>query len=441
MRLHLALLILCLCTTVLAEPQPLGKPPRAGITTTTATVRVSNLLDVKSGEMLQNRELIIRGDRILRTVVPLGDQGEPDLIVGPEYTVLPGLIDVHTHLVDNDPENYSSTWPLQTSSAEMALNAIPHLKATLMAGFTSCRDVGTFRAFVDVALRDAVDRGIIEGPRMQPAGAYLTSSLGAGAITGLAPDIELPRELRFGEVNSPDEMRQRVRELAHRGVGCIKVLATGAVLTRGSVPGSQELSYEELKVAVEEARAAGLKVACHAHGADGAKAAIRAGVTSIEHGSLLDEEALQMMKERGTFLSMDLYNNDWIMANPPPGYPAEYLQKLRDTAQQQIEVFKRAHRLGIRIVFGSDAATIPHGIQARQFALYVKLGMTPIEAIRTATTEAAALLGWSDRVGSLEPGQYADFIAVRGNPLEDVRALEHVVLVVKGGLVYRNDLR
>ncbi len=416
--MRLFILILCLCACALGEPQ---------------RIHVANLLDVESGQVLHDRTLVLENGVV--TAIEPGGKG--DLEVGSAYTVLPGLIDVHTHLVDNDPENYSLTWPLQTSAAEMALSAIPHLKATLDAGFTSCRDVGTFRAFVDVALRDAVDKGIIEGPRIQPAGAYLTSALGAGAMTGLAPDVELPRELRFGDVNSPDEMRQRVRELAHRGVGCIKVLATGAVLTKGSVPGSQELSYDELRVAVEEATNAGLKVACHAHGAAGAKAAIRAGVASIEHGSLLDDEALRMMKERGTFLSMDLYNNDWIEANPPAGYPAEYLQKLRDTAQQQIAVFKKARAMGIHIVFGSDAATIPHGIQARQFALYVQYGMTPIEAIRTSTTEAAALLGWP--VGSLRPGSYADLIAVKGNPLEDIRALEKPVLVVKGGRVYRKD--
>jgi imidazolonepropionase-like amidohydrolase len=344
---------------------------------------------------------------------------------------LPGLIDAHTHQVE-DARDYSLSWALQHTGAAMALQAIPHLKATLEAGFTTVRDVGCYRAFVDVALRDAVEAGIIVGPRMQPAGAYVTMTGGAGASNGFAPDVSLPLELRFGVADGPDQVRARVRDIICRGAGLIKVLATGAILTMGSLPAAQELGYEEIRAAVEEAAKAGLKVACHCHGAEGAKDAIRAGVASIEHGSLLDEEALLMMKERGTFLVVDNYNTEWILQNPSPGYPAEYFRKLEEVAESQNRVFQRAHQLGVRLAFGTDAAVMPHGLNARQFATYVSLGMAPLEAIRTATCAAAELLGWDDRVGRLEPGFYADLIAVEGDPLEDVRLLEHPSAVIKG---------
>jgi imidazolonepropionase-like amidohydrolase len=401
-------------------------------------LRCGRLLDVKTGKIERDQVIIVTANKIT-AVGPAASVRIPEgaeMIDLSKLTVLPGLADMHTHLID-DAEGYAVAGPLTRSGAQMAFNSIPHARATLDAGFTSVRDLGTYRAFVDVALRDAIDRGVVAGPRIQPAGAYVTITGGAGALTGLAPDIELPLELRFGVANGPDQVRERVRDIIRHGAGVIKVLATGAVLTPGSTPGAQEFTEDELRAAVEEAKKSGLKVACHAHGAAGAKAAIRAGVASIEHGSYLDDEALQMMKARGVFFVADPYNSVAIYANK--SYPEEFMEKNRQTTEAQNNAFRRALALGVRIAYGTDAAVIPHGDNGKQFATYVELGMTPIQAIRSATTEAAELFGWSERIGSLEAGKFADIIAVRENPLENVRTLEHVVFVMKDGKVFRYE--
>ena len=232
-----------------------------------------------------------------------------------------------------------------------------------------------------------------------------------------------------------------MREIIRQGADVIKVLATGAVLTLHSQPGAQEFSYEELQAAVEEAHKAGLKVAAHAHSPAGAKAAIRAGAASIEHGSFLDDDALLLMKERGTFLVVDLYNHEVIMQGREKGYPAEFVEKERLAGEAQARTFRRALALGVTLAYGTDAGVFPHGQNARQFAVYVENGMSPLDAIRSATLAAAELLGWADRVGSLEPGKLADIIAVRGNPLDDIRALEQVAFVMKDGEVVKNEFR
>jgi imidazolonepropionase-like amidohydrolase len=277
---------------------------------------------------------------------------------------------------------------------------------------------------------------------MQPAGAYVTISGGAGALTGFAPDLELPLELRFGQADGADQVRQRVREIARRGAGVIKVLATGAILTLGSRPGGQEFSYEELRAAVEEAEKNGLRVAAHAHSPAGAKDAVRAGVASIEHGSLLDDEVLLLMKEHGTFLMCDaLASWDfWPGGTPedaPEGYPPEFVAKEKISYAGYLKTLRRAIELGVRIAYGTDAAVIPHGQNARLFRTYVEAGMTPWQALRTATVEAAELLGWQDRVGSVAAGRFADVVAVAGDPLTDISRLEHVDFVMKGGTVYK----
>ena len=408
----------------------------------TTVLRCGRLLDVRSGELLRDQVIVVSGNRI-RAVGPAASVVAPAdarIIDLRQATVLPGLIDVHTHLTD-DGTAYDLADPLKRSGAQMALESLLNARATLAAGFTTVRDVGTFRAFVDVALRDAINRGIVPGPRLQAAGAYVTISGGAGDLTGFAPDVTLPRELRFGVADGPDQVRQRVREIIRQGADVIKVLATGAVLTLHSQPGAQEFSYEELQAAVEEAHKAGLKVAAHAHSAAGAKAAIRAGAASIEHGSFLDDDALLLMKERGTFLVVDLYNHEVIMQGREKGYPAEFVEKERLAGEAQVRTFRRALALGVTLAYGTDAGVFPHGQNARQFAVYVENGMSPLDAIRSATRAAAELLGWADRVGSLEPGKLADIIAVRGNPLDDIRALEQVAFVMKDGEVVKNEFR
>jgi imidazolonepropionase-like amidohydrolase len=409
-------------------------------------LRCGQLLDVAEEKVLKDRAVTVTGNRIT-SIGPADEMRAPagaETIDLSGLTCLPGLIDAHTHLVDrSDGEDYNWARPLMTSGAEMAFWSIPNARNTLLAGFTTVRDMGTYRAFVDVALRDAIDRGTVPGPRMQPSGAYVTISGGAGALTGFAADVELPLELRFGQADGPDQVRQRVREIARRGAGVIKVLATGAILTLGSKPGGQEFTFEELRAAVEEAEKNGLKVAAHAHSPAGAKDAVRAGVASIEHGSLLDDEALLLMKEHGTFLMCDaLASWDfWPGGTPesaPDGYPPEFVAKEKISYAGYLKVLRRAIELDVRIAYGTDAAVIPHGRNARLFRTYVSAGMTPWQALRSATIESAELLGWKDRVGSVEPGKFADIIAVAGDPLTDISLLENVAFVMKDGAVYKN---
>jgi imidazolonepropionase-like amidohydrolase len=399
-------------------------------------LRCGAVLDVRSGKLLNSQTITVSGNKIAAITPGVAPPSSGESIDLSQLICLPGLMDMHTHLTD-EAGAYDLARPLKKSGAEMAFESIPNARATLLAGFTTVRDVGTFRAFVDVALRNAIDRGTVPGPRMVPAGAYVTISGGAGALNGFAPDIELPLELRYGVADGPDQVRQRVREIIRRGAGVIKVLSTGAVLTIGSQPGAQEFNDDELRAAVEEASKAGLKVACHAHGAAGIKAAVKAGVASIEHGSFLDEESLQMMKQRGTFLVPDMYDDEIIMQDK--SYPEEYRAKEKIAGDAQRWGVRRAIALGVKIAFGTDAAVIPHGDNGKQFNTYVNMGMTPLFAIQTATINAAELLGWSDRVGTLETGKWADIIAVRGNPLQNVRTLEHVVFVMKDGKVYKNE--
>lgn len=407
-------------------------------------VRAGRLLDVRTGSILRNQIILLREDRIAAVgpVESITIPPEAEQIDLSEMTVLPGLFDVHTHLIDNPRWTAESAEILRTSAAQMAFASIPHARATLEAGFTSVRDLGPRRAFLDVALRDAIEEGIVPGPRIQASGAYVTISGGAGDLTGFAPDLELSRELRFGVADGPDEVRKRVREIIRNGADVIKVLATGAVLTLSSQPGAPEFTPEELRAAVEEAGKAGLRVAAHAHGSEGAINAIRAGSASIEHGSLLNEEALRLMKERGTFFVPTIYIHEYIMTRGKAGgFPAEYLAKERIAGESEMKVFRRAVELGVRIAYGTDAAVCPHGENGRQFAVMVEHGMQPLAAIQSATINAAELMGWSDRAGAIEAGKWADLIAVRDNPVENVRTLEDVAFVMKGGRVYKDTRR
>jgi imidazolonepropionase-like amidohydrolase len=329
---------------------------------------------------------------------------------------------------------------LQLSAAETAYAVIPNARVTLLAGFTTVRDVGVYRAFNDVALRDAIAQGNVIGPRMFVAGAYITISEGAGAMTGLAPDMQLPWDLHYGEANSPWEVRQKVRELAHRGADHIKILATGAVLTHGSNPKSVEFTPEELQAAVDEARNFGLRVEAHAHAAEGIKNAIRAGVASVEHATLIDDEGIALAKEHGTYLDMDIYDEECIQDKAKANKePADFLEHDRGLGELHRQNFAKAVRAGVKMSFGTDAGVCPHGINARQFAFMVRYGMTPMQAIQSATKNAADLLGKSDLLGSLQPGKYADIIAVSGDPLENIRVLENVKFVMKEGKIYKQE--
>lgn len=399
-------------------------------------IRAGKFIDVAAGRTLSDQIILVRGGRIAavgsRVEIPAG----AEIIDLSGMTVLPGLIDCHTHLADLNSDEPLDV--LKRSAAESVLAALPNPRVTLLAGFTTVRDVGVYRAFNDVAMRDAIAKGIIEGPRMYVAGAYVTISEGAGAMTGLAPDIVLPRDLAFGIANSPWEVREKVRELAHRGADHIKVLSTGAVLTHGSNPKSIEFTPEELRAAVEEAANFGLKVAAHAHAAEGIKNAIRAGVASIEHATLIDDEGIALAKRHGTYLVMDIYDEECIQSSP--GTPADFLQHDRDLGEAQRRNFAKAVRAGVKMAFGTDAGVCPHGVNARQFAFMVKYGMTPMQAIQSATLNAADLIGHPELFGSIAAGKSADIIAVKGDPIADVRVLEHVGFVMKEGTVYKREL-
>ena len=329
-------------------------------------LRADRVVDVEAGEVRSGWGVLVRGDRIEGLLDPARPLPEDAALVElPGHTLLPGLIDCHTHLVGQ--LQGSGIPAIDRSAAQEALSGVGNARATVLAGFTTVRDVGTFRAFVDVALRDAIRDGTVVGPRMAVAGAYVTVPGGGGAVTGLAPDVELPRDLRFGEASSPAEVRQRVRAILYGGADLIKVIATGAVLAPGTRPGVPELSAAELAAAVEEAAAHGAFVAAHAHGRQGILNAALAGVRSVEHGSLLDDEAAGVLAERGVYLVADIYNGDFIASEGAThGWPAETLAKNEDTTRAQRDGFTRAVKAGVRIAYGTDSGVHPHGWNARQ---------------------------------------------------------------------------
>ncbi len=354
-------------------------------------------------------------------------------------TVLPGLIDCHTHLSDGardpsgDPLGY-----LKKTAAEVALESVPNARVTLEAGFTTVRDVGVYRALNDIALRDAIARGDIIGPRMYVVGAYVTITGGAGALTGAAPDVTLPWDMHYGQADSPWEVRAVIRKLANQGVDAIKILSSGAVLEHGSNPNSQEFTEEELRAAVEEANSFGLRVAAHAHSTQGIKNAINAGVASVEHATMIDDEGIRLAKQKGTYLDMDIYDEECIEADARAGkIPTDFVAHDHDLGQIQRDNFRKAVAAGVKMSFGTDAGVCPYGMNAKQFAFMVKYGMTPMQAIQAATSNAADLLGHSDLIGSIKAGKSADIIAVDGDPTSDVSLLENVAFVMKEGVVYK----
>ncbi|PYX86548.1 MAG: Xaa-Pro dipeptidase [Acidobacteria bacterium] len=401
-------------------------------------IKAGRLVDSDAGTVLTDQTVIIRDNKIDAVGKGLATPANASVIDLSQMTVLPGLIDCHTHLADGKHGEGDPMFQLKKTASQVVLESVPNARVTLESGFTTVRDVGVYRALNDIALRDAINRGDIIGPRMYVAGAYITITGGAGAMTGMAPDIQLPWDFHYGEANSPWEVRQKVRLLAHDGVDHIKVLSTGAVLTHGSNPKSVEFTPEELQAAVDEASHFGLRVEAHAHAAEGIKNAIRAGVASIEHATLIDDEGIALAKQRGTYLDMDIYDEECIQADGKIGKtPPDFLEHDRELGQVQRENFRKAVKAGVKMSFGTDAGVCPYGVAAKQFAFMVKYGMTPMQAIQAATSSAADLLGHSKEIGSIKPGKYADIIAVAGDPLQDVSLLENVQFVMKDGKVYR----
>jgi imidazolonepropionase-like amidohydrolase len=392
-------------------------------------IRAAHMVDVNRGELISPAVVVVSGGKISS----IGSGGVPagaQTIDLGDLTLLPGLIDAHTHLT-GDLSGDWVTRSVRELPADAALRGAAHARTTLLAGFTTVRDVGA-SGFSDISLMKAIDAGFVPGPRMIPSAHAIGITGGHCDDTGWAPGInELgPKD---GVADGPDEAVKAVRYQIKHGAKVIKVCATAGVLSFDATLGAQQLSDAELQAIVQEAARHGLKVAAHAHGTEGIKAAVRAGVASIEHGSMIDDEAADLMKRRGTYLVPTAYLlGTFQFDSMPPAIAA----KARQVIPLARESHRRAIRAGVKIAFGTDAAVYPHGDNAREFAVYVGYGMRPAEAIRTATVNAADLLGVSDR-GVIAAGKLADLIAVRGNPLEDVRVLEQVPWVMKGGVVVK----
>jgi imidazolonepropionase-like amidohydrolase len=407
----------------------------SGSAAETVNVHAGRLIDPGSARVLSNQRIRIVGGKIA-SVAPWRDSDGPASIDWSADTVLPGLIDLHTHLADGaiDLNESDPAAPLKHSEADTILKGAVAARMELKSGFTTVRDVGVYRGLTDIALRDAINAGEVEGPRMFVAGGYITVPGGGGEVNALAADVPVPEAFRMGEVRNPAEARDRARFFLDRGADFIKLIATGAVLAIGGIPGALELSPDEMKAACDEAREHGSYCIAHAHGAEGIKAAIRAGARTIEHASYLDAEGIALAKKHGVWLDMDIYNGDWINdVGVKQGWPAEYLRKNIETTDVQRSGFAAAVKAGAKMTFGTDAGVYMYGLGARQFAYMVRYGMTPMQAIQSATSEAARALRMEGQVGSLAPGAYGDLVAVKGDPLSDIRTLEHVEGVIKEG--------
>ena len=398
-------------------------------------VRCGKLLDVRTGKMLSNQVIVFDGDGVITSVSGEGTAPAGGATLDlPNATCLPGLIDMHTHItLDPTSLGYSG---LGISVPREAITGAKNARLTLRAGFTTTRNVGA-GGYSDVAVRDGINAGEIEGPRMLVSGPAL------GITGGHCDDNLLPSEFHFraeGVADGPWAARAKVREVIKYGADVIKICASGGVLSKGDLPGTPQYTLEEMTAIAEEAHKLGRKVAAHAHGTQSIKDAIRAGIDSIEHSSLIDDEGIALAKQRGTYLVFDIYNDDYILQEgAKAGMLPESIEKEKKIGRLQRENFRRAFQAGAKIAFGTDSGVYPHGDNAKQFAKMVEWGMKPWDAIQAATVNAADLTGWGDKVGVIEKGHYADLIAVSGDPLANVRELESVKFVMKGGVVARND--
>lgn len=426
LRLVLAALALNFSSPILAE---------------TVFIRAGQLIDPERQVVEVNRLIRIEGGKIVSIVPVDSTMGDAMLPADANYidwsnkTVLPGLIDMHTHLADGMALPHPADI-LSVSSAQAVLAGAGAARVTLRAGFTTVRDVGVYRGLTDVALRDAIEAGFVDGPRMIVAGAYLTIPGGGGDVTGIAPDVGVPDQFRLGVARGPEDAKQKARALLQKGADFIKIIASGAVLALGGEPGQEEMTEDEMRAICNVASERSSYCIAHAHGAKSIKAAIRAGARTIEHATFIDDEGIALAKAKGVWLAMDVYNGDWIDAEGrKAGYPADYSRKNVETTDVQRVNFTKALKAGVKMVFATDAGVYPYGTNAKQFAYMVRLGMKPIQAIRAATIDAAAALRMEGQIGSLKAGAWGDFVAVDGNPLADIGVLEKVSDVVKGGVL------
>ncbi len=427
MKANLLLLILLVFATSLFAQESAKEKPKI------IAIKAGRLIDGISNSVINNAIILIEGDKIIAigsdNKIPAG----AEVIDLKNSMVMPGLIDCHTHVTGQPANFYEDIF--RRSHIDEAVSAHIYAKRTLEAGFTTIRNAGASE-FVDIALRNAINRGDIAGPRMVCAGMAIGSTGGHGDLNGFSPYIKFDKFTSIAD--GADAIRKQVRYQIKYGADVIKMIATAGVLSEEESVGAPQYSLEEMKVMVEEAAMWGKKVMAHAHGTEGIKRATIAGVASIDHGSFLDDEAIKLMKEHSTYLVADIYNDDYILAEfGKMGYPEKIIEKERKVGLTQRQSFQKAVKSGVKIAYGTDAGVYPHGWNGKQFFHMVKWGLTPMEAIKAATTNAADLLGWSEKVGSISVGKFADIVAVDGDPLKDIMEMEKVKFVMKVGVVYK----
>ena len=405
-----------------------------------SSVFCGKMLDVQNGLVRNNVMIDIdQGSGKIRSVefnYSKTDYDDIDTLNLSNYFCLPGLIDMHTH-ISEDHYRKLVEYLTMTQQEQIAIGR-GNVQKTLLSGFTSVRDLGVYIAWTDKLLRDEINAGLTNGPRMQISGFYLTIPGGGGDIDIPGYSGDVPTHLRQGVTQGAENFRLRAEAAVAGGADVLKMIASGAVLAFGSIPGSPEMMPDEIREVVAVGHKAGMKVTAHAHGAQSIKDAILAGVDSIEHASLIDDEGIRLARENGVALSMDIYNGDYInTVGKEENWPEEFLRKNRETTDEQRSGFTKAHQAGVRIVYGTDAGVYPHGDNAKQFSYMVKHGMTSVEAIQAATVHAADVMGWGNQVGRINPGFFADIVALRDNPISDIQALEKIDVVIKGGQLYK----